>query len=138
MYTDYESAIDSVDTFAPYKKGSIISQGNEVIVPASGETAEEIARASAVRNSGIILGGDLNIIRPYANVNPVFLALAISTGFPCKELARRAQGKTIVHIHNADIQSISISIPLLEEQKRIANVFLKFDSLLALHQREWF
>ena len=61
LYTKYQFAIDEVDTFATPKDGSIYSQGNEVIIPASGETAEDIARASAVEKSGILLGGDLNI-----------------------------------------------------------------------------
>ena len=63
LYTKYQFAIDEVDTFATPKDGSIYSQGNEVIIPASGETAEDIARASAVEKSGILLGGDLNILR---------------------------------------------------------------------------
>ena len=44
LYTKYQFAIDEVDTFATPKEGSIDSQGNEVIIPASGETAEDIAR----------------------------------------------------------------------------------------------
>ena len=56
LYTKYQFAIDEVDTFATPKDGSIYSQGNEVIIPASGETADDIARASAVEKSGILLG----------------------------------------------------------------------------------
>ena len=85
LYTKYQFAIDEVDTFATPKDGSIYSQGNEVIIPASGETAEDIARASAVEKSGILLGGDLNILRPFNFINPLFLALTISNGEPQKE-----------------------------------------------------
>lgn len=62
MYTKYETVISDIDTFVNLQEGSIISKGGEIIVPASGETAEEISRASVVKNKGIILGGDLNII----------------------------------------------------------------------------
>ncbi len=89
LYTKYQFAIDEVDTFVIPKIGSVYSQGNEVIVPASGETAEDIARASAVEKSGVLLGGDLNILRPFDFINPLFLALAISSGEPQKELAKR-------------------------------------------------
>ena len=136
LYTKYQFAIDEVDTFATPKDGSIYSQGNEVIIPASGETAEDIARASAVEKSGILLGGDLNILRPFNFINPLFLALTISNGEPQKELAKKAQGKSVVHIHNSDIQEVTVSFPTRAEQDRIVAVFRSLDNLITLHQRE--
>ena len=136
LYTKYQFAIDEVNTFAIPKSGSVYSQGNEVIVPASGETAEDIARASAVEKSGVLLGGDLNILRPFDFINPLFLALAISNGGPQKELAKKAQGKSVVHIHNSDIQEVTISYPLRAEQDLIVAVFRHLDHLITLHQRE--
>ena len=136
LYTKYQFAIDEVDTFVIPKSGSVYSQGNEVIVPASGETAEDIARASAVEKSGILLGGDLNILRPFSFINPLFLALAISNGEPQKELAKKAQGKSVVHIHNSDIQEVIISYPLRAEQDQIVAVFRHLDHLITLHQRK--
>ena len=136
LYTKYQFAIDEVDTFATPKDGSIYSQGNEVIIPASGETAEDIARASAVEKSGILLGGDLNILRPFNFINPLFLALTISNGEPQKELAKKAQGKSVVHIHNSDIQEVTVSFPIRAEQDRIVAVFRSLDNLITLHQRK--
>lgn len=136
LYTKYQFVIDEVDTFSVPKSGAVYSQGNEVIVPASGETAEDIARASAVKNSGILLGGDLNILRPFDFINPLFLALAISSGEPQKELSKKAQGKSVVHIHNSDIQEVAISYPLRAEQDQIVAVFRHFDTLITLHQRK--
>ena len=136
LYTKYQFAISEVDTFATPKDGAVYSQGNEVIIPASGETAEDIARASAVEKSGILLGGDLNILRPFNFINPQFLALAISNGEPQKELAKKAQGKSVVHIHNSDIQEVSISFPTRAEQDGIVAVFRSLDDLITLHQRK--
>ena len=48
LYTKYETEITDVDTFADAKPGSVYSRGGEVIVPASGETAEDISIASVV------------------------------------------------------------------------------------------
>ena len=136
LYTKYQFAISEVDTFAVPRNGAVYSQGNEVIVPASGETAEDIARASAVEKSGVLLGGDLNILRPFDFINPLFLALAISNGEPQKELAKKAQGKSVVHIHNTDIQEVTIAYPSRTEQDRIVSVFRQLDNLITLHQRE--
>ena len=138
LYTKYQFAISEVDTFAVPRNGAVYSQGNDVIVPASGETAEDIARASAVERSGVLLGGDLNILRPFDFINPLFLALAISNGEPQKELAKKAQGKSVVHIHNTDIQEVMIAYPSRTEQDRIVSVFRQLDNLITLHQRKPF
>lgn len=136
LYTKYQFAISEVDTFAIPKDGSVYSQGNEVIIPASGETAEDIARASAVEKPGVLLGGDLNILHPFSFINPLFLALAISSGEPQKELAKKAQGKSVVHIHNSDIQEVSVSFPTRAEQDQIVTMFRSLDHLITLHQRK--
>ncbi|WP_276944674.1 hypothetical protein [Faecalibaculum rodentium] len=80
LYTDYETVFSSIDTRSGQKPGSLLSKGGEVVVPASGETADEIARASVVMPDGIILGGDLNVITPNQAINPVFLAIELSSG----------------------------------------------------------
>ena len=59
LYTKYQTEIYDVDTYADSNTKSVFSNGNEVIVPASGESAEDISRASAVLVKNIILGGDL-------------------------------------------------------------------------------
>lgn len=136
LYTHYESRIEEVDTFTVEQDGSILSRGNEVIVPASGETAEDIAVASSVRRSGIILGGDLNVVTPTGKLDPDYTALAITYSKAHDDLAKRTQGKSVVHVHGNDIAEVEISYPSESEQKRISSVVLNLDSLITLHQRE--
>ena len=136
LYTKYETVISEVDTFAEEKDGSVFSSGGEVIVPASGETAEEISIASVVANSGILLGGDLNIISPSEELDPAFLAINITYGNPHNEMAKLAQGKTVVHLHNEDLKKIDLLYPSLEEQKQISDVFKRIDKIITLHQRK--
>lgn len=137
LYTQYESRIEEVDTFTVEQDGSILSRGNEVIVPASGETAEDIAVASSVRRSGIILGGDLNVVTPTGKLDPDYTALAITYSKAHDDLAKRAQGKSVVHVHGNDIAEVEISYPSESEQKRISSVVLNLDSLITLHQRKY-
>ena len=138
LYTKYETVISEVDTFVDVQPNSVYSTGHEVIVPASGETAEDISRASFVAKSGILLGGDLNIIVPDDYINPVFLAMTISNGNQQKELSKRAQGKSVVHIHNSDLENVVLLYPNYEEQEKIGEYFSKLDTLITLHQREYF
>lgn len=136
LYTNYETTISNVDTFVELKDKSVLSQGGEVIVPASGETAEDISRASVVKNQGIIIGGDLNVIKANHLLDPTFLALTISNGGQQKELSKRAQGKSVVHLHNSDLQEVNLIFPLLNEQKEISTLFEKMDNIITLHQRK--
>lgn len=134
LYTKYETVIHDVDTFVDAKDGSIYSRGGEVVVPASGETAEDIAIASVLEKSGILIGGDLNIIHPCNRLEPVFLAISISNGEPHVDMARRAQGKSVVHLHNEDLSRIELQYPEIEEQQKIGQCFLSLDHLITLHQ----
>ena len=136
LYTKYKAVINDVDTFVVPKDRSVISKGNEVIVPASGETAEDISRASVVGKSGFILGGDLNVIKPDILIDSLFLALTISNGSQQKEMAKRAQGKSVVHLHSSDLQQINLLYPKLKEQRKIDTFFKQLDDTITLHQRK--
>ena len=134
LYTKYETVIADVDTFADAKPGSVYSRGGEVIVPASGETAEDISIASVVEKSGVLLGGDLNIITPPEDLDSAFLAISISTGKPHDDMAKMAQGKSVVHLHNTDLDKIDLAFPCHEEQVQISSCFSRIDNLITLHQ----
>ena len=136
LYTKYETSISDVDTYVEAKEGSVYSKGGEVIVPASGETAEDIARAATVDKSGILLGGDLNVVMPNEDINSAFLAISISNGNSQRELAKKAQGKSVVHIHNKEIRNLIVPFPIKAEQNRIVDYFSTLDHLITLHQRK--
>ena len=135
LYTKYETSISEVDTYVEAKDGSVYSKGGEVIVPASGETAEDIARAATVDKSGVILGGDLNVVSPNEDINSAFLAISISHGNSQRELAKKAQGKSVVHIHNEEIKNLVVPFPAKAEQNKIVEYFSNIDDLITLHQR---
>ena len=136
LYTKYETVISEVDTFVDEKLGSVHSIGGEVIVPGSGETAEDISIASVVEKPGILLGGDLNVITPPDNINSAFLAISISNGKPHSDMAKMAQGKSVVHLHNSDLAKIDFPYPTHEEQCEISEYFANLDNLITLHQHK--
>lgn len=138
LYTNYETQICKVDTFVKSSSCGVLSKGGEVIVPASGETAEDIAVASHVSLPGILLGGDLNVVTPKDNLDSNFLALFITFGNAHVELSKRAQGKSVVHVRNGDLSQLNIKYPTQSEQILISNLFIKNDNLITLHQREHF
>ncbi|MQP96601.1 restriction endonuclease subunit S [Streptococcus mitis] len=136
LYTNYQTIIDDVDTYVTMKEHSVLSEGNEIIVPSSGESSEEISRASVVAKNGVILGGDLNIIKLNATFSSVFVAITLSNGAQQKELSKRAQGKSVVHLHNSDLKEVNLSFPSLPEQTAIGSFFQDIDQLISLQQRK--
>ena len=138
LYTNYQTVISMVNTFVlETREKSVISKGGEVVVPASGESAEDISRASVIEKSGVIIGGDLNIIYPDENkVDSIFLALTISNGSQQKELIKRAQGKSVVHLRNNDLEKVVLHYPSMEEQRAIGDYFSNLDKLISSYQEK--
>ena len=134
LYTDYNTNITEVDRYSTKKEWAVISKGNEVVVPASGETAEDIARASAILKAGIILGGDLNIIYPDDKLDASFLALELTYGNSHRKLVKKAQGISVVHLHNTDISELEINVPSYNEQRKIGDFFRSQDEAIANSQ----
>jgi type I restriction enzyme S subunit len=125
LYTDYTELISVVKskTNIPPKQ-LVLSLQNDVIIPASGETHIDIARAACVMHDGVALGGDLNIIR--TKQNGVFLAYYLNNA--CKHaIARVAQGSSVVHLYPDQLKSLSLSLPSLPEQTKIANFLSALD-----------
>lgn len=138
MYTNYETVIDQItDTFVTDISDAQISTSGDVIVPGSGETAMDISRASNVKISGVVLGGDINIIKPnLKSLDSTFLAYTISNGKQQKELTKRAQGKSVVHLHNSDLKKVVLNVPSKAEQIKIATLLQKIESAIASNQQK--
>ena len=52
------------------------------------------------------------------------------------KLLANTNGSTMIHVTKKDMESKVISLPNIEEQKQIGSYLMKFDSLIALHQRK--
>ena len=126
MYTTYgEVATDIKRKTEATVSDEYISKTGDVIIPTSGETPEDIATATCVMTPGVILAGDLCIMRN-PKIDGRFLSYSINHKAKYK-IARIAQGKSIVHIRPDEVEKISINYPTSAEQEKI----LKFLNLLA-------
>ena len=79
----------------------------------------------------------MNVVTPVSKLDPDYTALAITYSKAHYDLAKRAQGKSVVHVHGNDIAEVEISYPSENEQKRISTVVLGLDNLITLHQRKY-
>ena len=126
LYTTYGEIIrDVVRKTTAEVECSYLSRTGDIIIPTSGETAEEIATASCVMSDGVILGGDLNIYRS-KSIDGRFLAYAVRHVIS-RAISRIAQGVSVVHISATELKRISVSIPSRDEQMRIVSVLENYD-----------
>lgn len=73
LYTMYGEIINYVFSRTNLDPDDLIlSKANDVIIPSSGETAIDIAKAACVCIEGVVLGGDINILR--SKIDGRFLA----------------------------------------------------------------
>ncbi|MGP5064766.1 restriction endonuclease subunit S [Psychrobacter celer] len=136
LYTTYGQVIDNIISKTNIKKSDcILSQAGDVIIPASGETQIDIATAACVLHDGIILSGDLNILSH--KENGAWLAYYLSSAKKL-EMARFAQGNSVVHLYSRQLKDIKINKPNLKEQTKIATflsaVDTKIDELIQKHE----
>ena len=135
LYTDYGMITDSIKYKTNIKlKNPVYSVKGDILIPASDTTPTGLARATSVEKNNVLLGGDINIIRPLNGINGSFLSLAINANK--KELIKLIKGITVRHIHNSDIKKVELYITENnEEQEKIKNIFKELDNLITLHQR---
>ncbi len=137
LYTDYKMIADKVIYHTNSKiKNPVYSEFGDVLIPASDTTPTGLARATSLEKSGVLLGGDINIIRPKDEINGSCLSLAINTNKD--ELIKLIKGTTVRHIHNVEIKNVEIALPLdLTEQLKLASYFKSIDYLITFHQRKY-
>ncbi len=134
LYTTYNETIDTVFSKTNLDTSDLVlSEANDIIIPASGETQIDIAKASCVLKSGIALGGDLNIIK--SPNNGVFLSYYLNSKKNI-DIAQLAQGISVVHLYAGQLSKLQLRIPSLPEQKKIASFFSTIDQKISRLKRK--
>ena len=131
LYTHYGEVIRDVVSFTDANPGNLVlSEENDVIIPASGETKEDIATASCVSVKGVALGGDLNIF--YSPMNGMFLAYYIRGNLKF-EISKVAQGNSVVHLYTTQLEKLKLAVPPYpKEQQKIAHCLSSLDEVIGL------
>ena len=134
IYTIYAERIkDIVSKTNVPAKDLVLSEAGDVIIPASGEDRLDMARACCVEESGVALGGDINILRGSSNGR--FLAYYLNNA-KREEIARSAQGISVVHLYGTQLKSIDIVVPHPDEQQKISDFLSAIDAKIALVVKE--
>lgn len=134
LYTTYQEVITEVVSKTNLAEAELVfSEIDDVLIPSSGETALDIAIAAVVPKEGIAIGGDINIIR--STLDGRFLAYYLRSKKRV-EIAKLAQGNSVVHLYAQQLGTISINFPSLPEQQKIASFLSAVDEKIQLLKRK--
>ena len=134
LYTTYTEVINEVQSRTNLSPNGLkFSKANDVIVPASGETAIDIATASCVLRDNIALSGDLNIIR--TQNNGVFMAYYLNNKKKT-DIARLAQGVSVIHLYSSNLKDLEVDLPSKPEQEKIADFLTAVDERIAVGEKK--
>ena len=136
LYTDYGMVISKIKYKTNVNKDSmVLSKFGDVLIPSSDTTPTGLARATSIDKSDVILGGDINVLRPKKD-NGDFISYSINV--KRTELIKRIKGTTVRHLNNSDIEDLEIRIaPNIDEQIKISKILTKIDNLITLHQSKY-
>ncbi len=136
LYTRYSEVIKNVISKTDLNDDNlVIGNKNDVLIPSSGESANDIATASCLQQDNVILGGDLNVFRS-TKLNGIFTSYQLNNSKK-HEIAKLAQGASVVHVYNNQLSKLKLNIPSKQEQEKIATLFSLIDDKIYL-QREKF
>ena len=135
LYTTYKSeVIDYVVSKTDISDKNLVrSCANDIIIPSSGETAIDISTARCVLSPDVLLGGDLNIIR-LNDGDGRFFSYQLN-GVRKHDIAKIAQGVSVVHLYGESIKGLTVSFPSNKEQQKISTLLSLIDERIATQSK---
>lgn len=123
LFTKYKTVhIDSKQLSRTNSSAGTISQAGDILVPGTSTAAKsEMIRARVLNEDGVLIGGDINIIRvPKDLFYPKYLAYFFDTKSAKKQLLPYVTGTTgIIHISNTGLKNLEVPLVSIDEQKKI-------------------
>ena len=136
LYTTYKNEVIKVvkSKTTINTNGLFFSKSNDVIIPSSGETAIDISTACCVLLDNILLGGDLNIIRPEKH-DGSFISYQLN-GKRKYDIAKIAQGSSIIHLYNDSLKKLKVYAPkYISEEEKIATLLSLLDDRISTQSK---
>lgn len=134
IYTKYGNSITHTISFVSEelaKKLKKVDKGDIVITNTS-ENIEDVGKAVVYLGEiQAVTGGHATIIKPSKRLLGRYLIYYTQTEMFSSQKRRYAKGTKVIDLSAADMQKITVPIPPLSEQKRIADILDKFDTLTA-------
>jgi type I restriction enzyme, S subunit len=123
LYTKHKNVlIDSQSLSKTNQQGKVFSKKGDVLIPGTSTAAKkDMLLAREVNEDGVLLGGDINIIRPNQGLfAQKYLPYYFMTPMAYQQLDRYITGATgIIHLSNKGLKKLKVPLPSLDEQQNI-------------------
>lgn len=134
LFTRYPEIIVEIISRTDTSDVTFRSVANDVLMPTSDVTPRGLAKASCVRIDGVVLGGDILVIRSDTKlIFGSFLSYLIR--YEEDQVLQLVTGSTVFHLHGSDMKKFKFAMPSLPEQTAIAGVLSDLDLELAALER---
>ncbi len=130
LYHMYNEVIREIINRTNLDKSELLfSKGDEILLPSAGEDPLDIGSASALTIKNIAIGRTINILRPIEDnlYSQIYVAYYINQRLR-KKISTLAKGSSISNVYNSDLKKLSIFLPALPEQKKIADFLSAIDA----------
>lgn len=131
LFTKYNELIKNVISKTDIYDKPFLSIANDVLMPTSDVTPNGLATASCILEDGVILGGDVLIIRQKKKVlDGLFLSFYVAQFR--EKVMKLVSGSTVYHLYGSDMKNLEIFIPCLKEQNKISTFLSAIDEKIEL------
>ena len=135
LYTVYPEVISQVVSCTNSNKGTPSKNGDLLLPNSTTTTGIDLANATALNEDGVLLGGDITVLRFKETGSNIFYAYYLSH-FMKYKLAAYGQGSTIVHMYFSQYKNMKIVEPSAAEQQKIAEFLAALDEKIALTRQQ--
>jgi len=134
LFTKYNEVISYIYS-KTNKSYGFKSEVGDILMPSSDVTPDGLAKASAIMLNGVILGGDMNILRPQKEINPIFISYLLNR--TKRDIIKLVSGTTVKHIYPSQI--ITCRLPIVKngiEQQKIAACLSSLDDVITAESKK--
>ena len=125
LFTKYSEKINDILSKTNSSENVVYSKINDVLMPTSDVTPRGLATASCINENGIILGGDILIIRFNKNIDGVYFSYFITDNK--EKVLKYVSGSTVYHLYGSELKNLDFTFPSLNKQQEIAEILSLMD-----------
>lgn len=133
-HINYENIIGKVNADERVIKNNSVSYG-DILFQRSSETVEEVGYANVYLDKKIaIFGGFVIRGRKIFDYEPLFLKELLNSDISRRQIESRAAGSTRFNIGQKELYEVKLSLPLIYEQQKIAQILSTWDKAIELKE----
>ena len=134
LYTTHKYQVKEIHSFTNIPVENLkLSKGGEVLIPRVGEEPLDFCKCAYLPFANVAIGEMISVYN--TNHNPLFISYMFNATMK-KEFAKRVEGGNVSNLYYYYLEDIKISVPCLEEQRKIAEFLSAFDEKIEAVKRQ--